>query len=75
MKTVPSVYNIVINTIFLSHRIQVDEGSVFSKHTIARYKKYKMLKTYQAKKRMVIVKHRENNYMLLLPLISILYVC
>ena len=34
IKTVPSVYTILINTISLSNGAQVAEGTVFRKHTV-----------------------------------------
>ena len=34
MKTVPSVYTLLINTIFLSQSTQGAEGTVFRKHNV-----------------------------------------
>ena len=34
IKTVPSVYTLLMDTIYLSHSTQVAEGTVFRKHTV-----------------------------------------
>ena len=34
MKTVPTIYNLLLNTIYLSQSTQVAEGTVFRKHAV-----------------------------------------
>ena len=40
MKTAPSAYTLVMNTIYLSLRTQVAEGTVFMKHVVFYRNKY-----------------------------------